>query len=492
MKNFSIELLEAYTESLSLRIESNDKEVYFVRGIVRTSDFLRNEPKDFALSCYHHYDETTFPEYAYKGHLLYNAIDLYPGTEYTVFVYPTTNYYVDGPENIEYATFRTKDIPYEQVPSTYEITNATMKWERRVVPTLDPVRIIGEDAEKNITFSLHLNAFHLLRDFNDEDLYMRIFEKNYSYVTDGDEKSEITHINLQGRMDDATTEYILSGWVKTLNGKQYSIKLHVPTLLPGKFTVNSSGKKVQFACGNLFYHTGYQAWRFATSQDDAISNFKTSSESGWMDLFGWGTGASPAKFSNNDLDYTRWTDWGTNIIDNGSARGNEWRTLTHDEWNYLLYERPQASSLFSVVKIGRPGIILLPDGWVDPNSGTGRIKTAKQLGFTWDNTLQRWSGPDNAINQNANFDGEGSSWKRLQAAGAVFLPIGGFREGTEVQSHSASDDPMGCYWTSTVYPNTSVLKNGAYCLIFRTNEVLLDWADPVHFGYNVRLVKDVQ
>lgn len=59
----------------------------------------------------------------------------------------------------------------------------------------------------------------------------------------------------------------------------------------GLFSVSAT-KKVYFSKGNLQYQASTNTWRFATNQWDRIGSGNSSissSYSGWIDLFGWGT-----------------------------------------------------------------------------------------------------------------------------------------------------------------------------------------------------------
>ena len=68
----------------------------------------------------------------------------------------------------------------------------------------------------------------------------------------------------------------------------------------------SPKQKVLFSPGNLQYKASTKEWRFAPRQYDYIgeNNIKISDTySGWIDLFGWGTGHKPTLKSNKHYDY---------------------------------------------------------------------------------------------------------------------------------------------------------------------------------------------
>ena len=134
----------------------------------------------------------------------------------------------------------------------------------------------------------------------------------------------------------------------------------------------SADKQVYFSMGNLQYNAGTKTWRFAERQYDMIGTANSnvsSTYSGYIDLFGWGTsgwnsGAKANQPYSINTDYTDYyvgssydnnltgayanADWGVyNAISNGGNAAGLWRTLTKDEWYYLINSRPEASKLYS-------------------------------------------------------------------------------------------------------------------------------------------------
>ena len=105
----------------------------------------------------------------------------------------------------------------------------------------------------------------------------------------------------------------------------------------------AENKKVTFSSGNLQYQASTNTWRFAENQwdyiGDANQNISTM-YSGWIDLFGWGTGDVPTKISKSVSDFSSFTDWGINLISNGGNTSNSWRTLSKDECLVELYLKP--------------------------------------------------------------------------------------------------------------------------------------------------------
>ena len=180
--------------------------------------------------------------------------------------------------------------------------------------------------------------------------------------------------------------------------------------LNGKFTINADGDQIAFSKGNLQATTtdlgANWTWGFAANQWNylgiAVANSKingngTVSENGTVDLFGWSTAATYYGINNSykAVDYIGdFVDWGPNM-------GAGWRTLTKDEWAYLL----QHSSNGKATVNDKNGYIFLPDNW------SGPAFTANPDNFT----TNVYSGDD---------------WTAMENAGAVFLPSGPARNGT--------------------------------------------------------------
>ena len=218
-----------------------------------------------------------------------------------------------------------------------------------------------------------------------------------------------------------------------------------------------AGKEVLFSAGNLQwqrYRSGSSytyKWRFAEHQYDVIGslNSKISENAGaWIDLMGYGTSGSsytPNLHTTESGDYYAADiagtnmDWGRYIksapgIYYGSklVTGENWRTLTNDEWSYLIGR----SGKCGLATIGGSyrGLILLPD--------------YDEVGSTWDYSTRLPEGPSftagsagGYTTNNLSFD----DWSKLEAAGAIFLPATGVRSGTGV-----SNTDNGYYWSTNI------------------------------------------
>ena len=240
----------------------------------------------------------------------------------------------------------------------------------------------------------------------------------------------------------------------------------------GAFSVSNS-KQVTFSPGNLQYHPANDEWRFAESQTDYIGEANSNiSETyyGWLDLFGWSTSANNfgVSTSTNENDYSgSFVDWGTNKIGNDTP--DTWRTLTSDEWDYLLNTRTNASDLRGVAQVnGVNGLILLPDAWVCPEGIAFKSGFHSSYGAAYYAAYQTFTA---------------EQWSKLESEGAVFLPAAGMRFGWNVSYVQYYGD----YWSATEYYDVS-----KYALRFDFGSDGEKTCGSGRFnGQSVRLVKDL-
>ena len=254
----------------------------------------------------------------------------------------------------------------------------------------------------------------------------------------------------------------------------------------GKFSVSGS-KQVYFSMGNLQYKASTNTWRFAPYQYSYIGSNNanvSSTYSGWIDLFGWGTSGydhgavcyQPWSTSNNGNEYyaygsanynlndqTGHADWGYNAISNGGNTVNQWRTLTESEWNYVLNTRSTTSGkrYAKAIVNGVNGLILLPDDW---STSYYSLNSTNNVNASFSNnviTSSQWS-------------------NSLQNHGAVFLPVAGYRNGTEYV-----EDGWASYWTATHSGNFGA------CTFDFHNDNLVVRSYGRQAGESVRLVRDV-
>ena len=237
--------------------------------------------------------------------------------------------------------------------------------------------------------------------------------------------------------------------------------------ISGKFTINANGDQVHFSQGNLQYigSAATPYWKFAENQWDYLGTStgqNSTNQNVDRDLFGWGTsgwnngnmyyqpydtesfwdsqtgnGYGPTDGTSYIYDLTgpyANADWGVyNAISNGGNLPNLWRTLTINEWGYVLESRTTPSGIrFAKGSVnGVTGVILLPDSW-----------SASIYALNYANA----SAAPFSVNTVTLVD-----WETMEANGAVFLPAAGYRLGTSVSSVGS----YGYYWSASYYNSSS-------------------------------------
>lgn len=291
----------------------------------------------------------------------------------------------------------------------------------------------------------------------------------------------------------ATTTYYVRAYAINEAGvgygeqQQFTTTVAIPEgALIGVFT--ACDKQIMFSKGNLQYQASSNTWRFAENQYDFIGSnnqYISSYYNGWIDLFGWGTSGynhgavcyQPWSTSTTYSDYyaygesdynlydqTGIADWGYNPISNGGNIENQWRTLSKDEWDYILFIRDTPSGIrYAKATVNNiEGLILLPDNW---NSSYYEL-VQTNVYFS-----------DNVINL--------ISWINIfEENGAVFLPAAEYREGTTYKSGK-----NGCYWSTTNSGN-----NNARVVSFSigNNSPSSNSSNYRYKGYSVRLIRDIK
>ncbi len=240
---------------------------------------------------------------------------------------------------------------------------------------------------------------------------------------------------------------------------------------PG-FSVSAT-KKVYFSRGNLFYKPDGNKWSFPKLQYvyNAMGNryMNEGYLGGEYDLFGWGTGKNPLRTSIDDNDYT-YNEWGDNVIEGGANA--TWRTLTRDEWMYLLKKRPNADKLHALASIDvYHGHVILPDTWILPNGLSFR---------TYGNVATTYADANNYT-----FD----EWQMMEDAGAIFLPAAGCRYTNDSGENEISGvAETGYYWTSTSHTGNG--KAPAWFITFYADDGFDEGFAGGRNGMSVRLVQD--
>ena len=245
----------------------------------------------------------------------------------------------------------------------------------------------------------------------------------------------------------------------------------IPNRTIGVFSV-AKDKQVTFSQGNLQYFPAANLWKFADAQYECLGNsnkYLSPTYRNWVDLFGWSGDNTTAPFgistSTNSADFAgEFVSWGTNWIC-GDKPGT-WRSLSIEEWDYLLHMRINAAQLRCIAQVnGVNGLILLPDCWICPqgislksgfSANYGAEHFAKYQSFTKD------------------------QWMRLEQSGAVFLPAIGCRAGVGVLTFQQH----GNYWSMS-----QDQPNKAYSVYFHSSITRIDNDFRFH-GHAVRRVRD--
>ena len=215
--------------------------------------------------------------------------------------------------------------------------------------------------------------------------------------------------------------------------------------MSGVFTVSNDGgitkTLVRFSQGNLTYNVSTKKWAFYEHQYDCATSY----DANLISLFTWGYNAEksidPSGRESDNVNRTSGNlsqdeDWGSRIGD-----GDTWRTLTNDEWTYLLTNHSCKSASVN----GVDGYVIAPDGF----SG--------ELAESYDDAA-------------------------LATDKLVFLPIAGLRQGSSVVLVGNS----GAYWSSSAKDSER-----AYCIMILSGFSAAPTDDYRYLGYSVRLVTDV-
>ena len=274
---------------------------------------------------------------------------------------------------------------------------------------------------------------------------------------------------------------------------------------PGLFSVSAS-KKVVISQGNLQYQASSGTWKFSETQYGYIGNAAgnnnftatRSSQSDWIDLFGWGTsgwnngnylyqpystqnsyssgtgyGFGPKDGENKCTyslvgDYVE-ADWGYhNRISNGGNMEHKWRVMTGNtggEWEYLINTRSVTNRFAQACVNEKNGYIVFSDDYSHPQGLAAISQVNKQTGSYWNN---------NVISSD--------DWEKMEAAGAIFIPTAGYSN----NKNSVTEDDS-YYWTSTY-------KDAGYSYYARCGKYSagFSYSGYKYNGYSVRLVRDVQ
>ena len=277
--------------------------------------------------------------------------------------------------------------------------------------------------------------------------------------------------NIEYTANDGTNYYFKSVTGKTYDANNfYQLGLRMTNdpdaPIPGVFTVNSNGKRVRFAKGNLTYNSN--TWSFLDNS--------------------WSYNTNPLAYSTSDgSQHFYWYDVIRYLPE--ALRTAGWYALSSDEWRYLLgYDSHNTPDSKRTVKWHRFAKITV-SGTTDLEATGDRryilIFPDSFKGTDWNESTMGPKPADTAC------DGGGESagtytvanFTAMQNAGIVILPA------ASCQFYSVySWDAAGCcghYWTSTVDDS-----DHAYFLYFNYMGVCI-LSDPMSYCLAVRLVQNV-
>jgi len=267
----------------------------------------------------------------------------------------------------------------------------------------------------------------------------------------------------------------------------------------------SPSTQVRFSASNLRARRHMEGswtieWMIGNPQYSVIGSGNTGigQDEIWFDLFGYGTSGfnagqtayrvyssstTPGDYLNASIAGNN-SDWGQYIHNHNTYKikygsvdvsSENWRTLTSDEWSYLINSRPNKSGLATVS--GKPGLVLIPDYVpVEINgSGNGYVFIVPE-GLSFSHTFSNFT--------TDNYSAE--DWDKMEAAGAVFIPTTGYRDGV---TYNGNFD--GYYWSSSA-PTTDRGNPVPAMVISNSNHSASIVNTSRARGCAVRLVVDVE
>ena len=239
----------------------------------------------------------------------------------------------------------------------------------------------------------------------------------------------------------------------------------------GIFSVSNT-KKVSFSPGNLQYIPSTKTWQFAQNQWDYLGKQNLQGEI--IDLLAWSEDAKK-----------QFVDWGTHIIHNDAP--NTWRTLSIDEWGYLLHDRTDATKLMGAAHVeGVSGLVVLPDDWVCPEGLT--FISLNEVNCTWNSSDPAYLLGGNPIDIDLLNIYDAATWQQMEQRGAVFMPSAGF---LTLAGELEYLGKVARYWSSTPQKDTKGYYI-SWAFFAGTNQTIrLRSHMNLDQGHTVRLVHDM-
>ena len=230
-------------------------------------------------------------------------------------------------------------------------------------------------------------------------------------------------------------------------------------------------------------------WRFAEHQYDVVGDLyrgnvyengvkcsntlASATYTGWQDMYCWGAsgynGIEPYKANRPSTTSIAGTnyDWGVyNAISNGGNTPGLWRTPTRTEWDYMFNMRPNAKQLNAPAMVeGMYGLVVLPDDYWDAPAGINLVTNSTQ--YYTDNVFTA------------------EQWEQLEAAGAVFIPSGGW--------FSWSSNTWVSYFANTgeLWASTGSSTSTQHDVQWGNNKQAYMSSSSTHVLQQLRLVSDV-
>lgn len=249
--------------------------------------------------------------------------------------------------------------------------------------------------------------------------------------------------------------------------------------VPKLFSV-AEDKQVFFSKGNLQYRPKDGTWRLApkqyhicfegAEQIDVGENYELWSEDDkWNDLFSFNTW----KENGNPCQTSPYVETIDNAVSQTFNLDSEWYILSYSEWSYLLFLRENSLNKIGLAEINNVvGIVLLPDYWITPdgiNKDFVSGKIDKDGGLSYVFSVRNYYSEE--------------EWMKMESAGAVFLPLGGYRYDSVFFMYTGEEDSWAGYWSWSPEDNysvTALMVNALYASLIN---------GLANYGFYVRLVK---
>lgn len=259
----------------------------------------------------------------------------------------------------------------------------------------------------------------------------------------------------------------------------------------GPFSTSSS-HKVYFAKGNLYYTPATGIFSFEDEQWKHIPYAGTGENQDWdpthVSHFFWLSDpvAAAAQTSVATYNGSLFTNDPSNSqLPNANFTANGakgvWRSLTSDEWNYLLNSRSYTTQMyinskrvryaFIMVNDGsktHKGLLLFPDNFPSWPSGAGTKPS--DVNVAWGSDIKTYT-----VDQ----------FHALENAGCAFLPVGGSRFENSGQTVGNANS-SGRYWTSTIASGSNRIR----LYFYSGNTPQYSSTNSYGYGNTLRLVVD--